>query len=120
MALAGGRIRNVAALGDGAPGGGVFSNFGLWPALAADDTVAFTASVDGGGSSVGVFSSGPRGAARLAGTGDPAPGGGRLVTLTLYPAVALSPGGSLTFAAAPSTTGEGVEGLYLVERPKAR
>src|SRR5207247_2446908 len=32
----GGRPRKVVALGDGAPGGGVFSHFGLWPALSAD------------------------------------------------------------------------------------
>src|SRR5881628_1418808 len=43
----GGRPRKVVALGDGAPGGGLFSHFGLWPALSADGAVAFTASVDG-------------------------------------------------------------------------
>lgn len=117
---AGGQTRSVAALGDPAPGGGVFSNFGLWPALAADDTVGFTASVDGGPSAVGVFTSGRHGTSRLAGVGDAAPGGGTFVTLTLYPAVEISPGGgTVAFAAAPSATGEGVEGLYLAERQPA-
>ena len=56
---------------------------------------------------------------RLAGVGDSAPGGGTIVTLTLYPVIYMSAGGSVTFAAAPSATGEGVEGLYLAERPRA-
>ena len=120
VVLVGGRTQSLVALGDPAPGGGTFSNFGFWPALAADGTVAFTASVDGARSAVGVFVKGPGGTARLAGTGDTAPGGGSLVTLTLYPAVAMSPTGAVTFAAAPSATGEGVEGLYLTERPKGR
>jgi hypothetical protein len=113
-------VRSVAAIGDRAPDGGTFSNFGPWPALAADGTIGFTASVDGGASGLGVFVSGPGGSARLAGVGDTAPGGGTLVTLTLYPVVSMSAGGTVTFAAAPSATGEGVEGLYLAERPRAR
>jgi len=120
LAFAGGRVRSVAAIGDRAPDGGTFSNFGHWPALAADGTVGFTASVDGGTSALGVFVSGSGGNARLAGVGDTAPGGGTLVTLTLYPVVSMSAGGTVTFAAAPSATGEGVEGLYLAERPRAR
>ena len=120
MALDGGRLRSVAAIGDRAPDGGTFSNFGLWPALAADGTIGFTASVDGGTSAVGVFVNGADGSTRLAGVGDTAPGGGTIVTLTLYPVVSIAAGGVVTFAAAPSATGEGVEGLYLAERPRAR
>jgi hypothetical protein len=120
MTVDGRGTRAVAALGDAAPGGGVFSNFGLWPALAADDTVGFIASVDGGPSPVGVFVNGPTGAARLAAIGDAVPGTGTLVTLTLYPVVAMSPGGTITFAAVPSATGEGVEGLFVLDRPSAR
>ncbi|HXJ77246.1 MAG TPA: choice-of-anchor tandem repeat NxxGxxAF-containing protein [Candidatus Methylomirabilis sp.] len=120
VTLGGGRVRSVATLGDPAPGGGTFSNFGLWPALAADGAVGFTASVDGGASPVGVFVSGPTGITRLVGIGDAAPGGGTFVTLTLYPAICISPTGVITFAAAPSATGEGVEGLYLVEQSQTR
>src|SRR5262245_55987201 len=58
MAVDGGRLRSVAAIGDRAPDGGTFSNFGLWPALAADGTIGFTASVDGGTSALGVFVNG--------------------------------------------------------------
>jgi hypothetical protein len=120
MALDDGRLRSVAGIGDRAPDGGTFSNFGLWPALAADGTIGFTASVDGGTSAIGVFVNGADGSTRLAGVGDMAPGGGTIVTLTLYPVVSIAAGGVVTFAAAPSATGEGVEGLYLAERPRAR
>ncbi|PWU19783.1 MAG: hypothetical protein C5B48_13185 [Candidatus Rokuibacteriota bacterium] len=118
VTLADGRPRSVAALGDTAPGGGTFSSFGLWPAVAADGTVGFTASVDGGTSPAGIFVSGSAGITRLASLGDGAPGGGTLVTFTLYPAISISAAGAVTFAAAPSAIGEGVEGLYVVERSR--
>src|SRR6266581_3515755 len=51
----GGRPRKVVAIGDAAPGGGVFSHFGLWPALSAGGAVGFTASVDRGVAEVAAF-----------------------------------------------------------------
>ena len=44
--------------------------------------------------------------------GDALPGGDRITTLTLYPVVSVSPHGHVTFAVAPTATGEGPEGLF--------
>ena len=106
-------VRKVAATGDGAPGGGTFSHFGPWPALDAAGTVGFVASVDAGPSPVGAFLAGSSGLSKVAAIGDPLPGGGTLATFTLYPVITLSPSVSFTFAAAPTATGQGVEGIYL-------
>jgi hypothetical protein len=108
-----GRLNNVAALGDTAPGGGTFSYFGLWPALSASGAVVFTASVDGGPSPVGVFLAEGAVSTRIASVGDTMPGGGKLATLTLYPVAAISPRGDVTFATAPTATGEGAEGIFI-------
>lgn len=110
----GGRPRKVVALGDGAPGGGVFSHLGLWPALSARGAVGFTASVDSGGVEVAAFLSTPQGIVRIGAVGDPLPGGGRLSSFGLYPVLALSPSGGASFATAPTATGEGVEGLFFL------
>jgi len=112
FAVDGGRARKVAAVGDSAPGGGTLSHFGPWPAVNAAGTVGFAASVDAGPSPVAAFVAGASGLAKIAGIGDPVPGG-TLATLTLHPVVSLSAPGSLTFAGAPSPTGEGIEGIYL-------
>jgi hypothetical protein len=109
-----GRPRKVAALGDPAPEGGSLSNFGPWPAIDASGGVGFAASVDGATSPVGVFVARATGMRRLAAIGDALPGSGKLATFSLYPLVAMSPRGSVTFATAPTATGEGTEGLYLV------
>src|SRR5437867_3789234 len=50
------RLRRVVGLGDAAPGGGVFSHFGLWPSLSAMGTVGFIASVDGASAPVAAMS----------------------------------------------------------------
>jgi len=113
FALDGGRVRKAAATGDAAPGGGTFSNFGPWPSLDAAGTVGFVASVDAGPSPIGVFLAGGSGLSRVAAIGDPLPGGGTLATFTLYPVIALSPSGALTFSTAPTATGQGAEGIYL-------
>jgi len=116
----GGRPRKVVALGDGAPGGGVFSHFGLWPALSADGAVAFTASVDGGGPPAGVFVATPTRIERLVGIGDGLAAGGRLASFGLYPIATISVAGDVTFATAPTATGEGVEGIFYSSRSKTR
>jgi len=105
-------VRKVAATGDPAPGGGTFSNFGPWPSLDSAGSVAFVASVDAGPSSVGAFLAGAA-MSKVAAIGDPLPGGGILATFTLYPVITSSPSGGLTFAAAPTPTGPGVEAIYL-------
>ena len=69
FAIQDGRTQAVARLGDEAPGGGRYSNFGLWPAITSKGAIAFTAAVDGGPSPViavrcGRRRSAPRGRCR--------------------------------------------------------
>src|SRR5439155_410460 len=116
----GATLSKVVAQGAPAPGGGIFSHFGLWPALSASGAVGFTASVDRGTAEVAAFVSGATGLVRLGAVGDALPGGGTLSSFGLYPALALSPSGGATFATAPSASGGGVEGIFLVPPARAR
>lgn len=113
-----GKVLKVALVGDAAPGGGTFSHFGLWPGLNARGTLAFIASVDGGPSPMAVFVGDAAVVERTTGIGDDLPGG-RLQSFGLYPLVAINNAGGVTFAAAPTATGEGVEGIFLTG-PDAR
>ena len=108
-----GRPRVIARLGDQAPGGGRFSNFGLWPAVGASGAIAFAASVDDGPSPVIVVRTAADGLRRVVGVGDTLPGGARIATLTLLPVVSVNTGGAVSFAVAPTATGEGPEGVFL-------
>ena len=116
----GGRPRKVVALGDGVDGSGVFSHFGLWPALSASGAVGFTASIDRGAAEVAAFISSPKGLVRIGAIGDPLPGGGTLSSFGLYPVLSLSPSGGATFATAPTATGEGIEGIFFAPPARAR
>lgn len=107
------RPRVVARLGDPAPGGGTFSNFGLWPAMNAGGRIGFAASVDGGPSPVVVVRAGPDGLQRVVGVGDALPNGARIASFTLLPVVSVGPGGAISFAVAPTATGGGSEGLFV-------
>ena len=107
------RPRVVAQLGDPAPGGGHFSNFGLWPAVGASGGIAFAGSVDGGPSPVIIVRTAADGLRRVVGVGDSLPSGGRIATLTLLPVVSINASGTVSFAVAPTATGEGPEGLFL-------
>ena len=109
-----GRLRKVVAAGDAAPESGVFSNFGLWPALAADGAVAFTASIDHGSAPLGIFVATNTGIVRVVAVGDALAAGGRLASFGLYPVVSVAPTGTLTFSTAPTATGEGVEAIFAV------
>jgi hypothetical protein len=113
FAIEDGRTRVVARLGDPAPGGGRFSNFGLWPAVSATGVIGFTASIDDGPSPVVVVLAGHDGLRRVVGVGDNLPGGPRIASLTLFPVVSVSPAGAVSFAVAPTATGEGPEGVVL-------
>jgi len=106
-------VRKVIALGERAPGGGTFSPFSLWPALAADGTVAFAAALDGSAVQVAVFMTSPRGMVRVVALGDEVGAGRRVGSLGLYPAVSLSPVGGVTFASTPGAE-TGTEGLFFV------
>ena len=114
------RVRRVAGLGDAAPGGGVFSHFGLWPSLSAAGAVVFAASVDGGASPVAVFAASRGAPSRAAGVGDALPGGGTLVSFGLYPFAAASGAGAVTFATAPDAVGAGAEGVFAIDPPSGR
>jgi hypothetical protein len=109
------RVRRIAGLGDAAPGGGVFSHFGLWPSLSAAGAIVFAASVDGGTAPVAVFVAGRGPAARVAAVGDALPGGGTLVSFGLYPFAATSSAGAITFATAPDAVGAGAEGIFAID-----
>jgi hypothetical protein len=113
FALEEGRPRVVAQLGDAAPGGGRFSNFGLWPAVSATGTIAFAASVDDGPSPVIVVRTSREGLLRVVGVGDQVPGGARIASLTLLPVVSVGATGAVSFAVAPTATGGGPEGVFL-------
>lgn len=113
-----GKVLKVAVVGDAAPGGGAFSHFGLWPGLNARGSLAFVASVDGGASPMAVFVGDPALVERITGIGDDLPGG-RLQSFGLYPLVAINNTGGVAFSAAPTATGEGVEGIFLTG-PDAR
>src|SRR5215468_2419863 len=109
------QLRKVAALGDPAPGGGVFSSFGFWPTLGSGGAVAFTASVDPGPPSTAVYVSGPVGLTKVAGIGDSLPNGATLESFGLYPTVTMGAGGHVTFTSAPTATGEGAEAIYIAD-----
>jgi hypothetical protein len=113
FAIEDGRPRVIARLGDAAPGGGRFSNFGLWPAVSARGVVAFAASVDEGPSPLIVARTAGDGLRRVVGVGDTLPGGARIASLTLYPVASVSAAGAVSFAVAPTATGEGPEGVFL-------
>jgi hypothetical protein len=113
FAIEDGRLRVVARLGDPAPGGGRFSNFGLWPTVGPTGVIAFAASVDDGPSPLIVARTAPDGLRRVVGVGDGLPGGARIASLTLFPVVGVNAAGAVSFAIAPTATGEGPEGVYL-------
>jgi hypothetical protein len=115
VVAADGRLRVVAALGNPAPGGGHYSHFGLWPALGRAGAVAFVASVDGGPApAVAVVVADHDAVRKVAGTGDAA-GGATIGSFGLFPVVAMSPNGTVTFAAAESATAPA--GIFRVDPP---
>ena len=114
FAIQEGRIRAVALLGDAAPGGGRYSNFGLWPAINASGTIAFTAAVDDGPSPVIAVRVAAEGSRRIVGVGDTLAGGARIASLSLLPVVSIGGGGEVSFAVAPTTAEAGPEGLFVV------
>jgi hypothetical protein len=113
FAIEDGRARAVARLGDAAPGGGTIEHFGLWPAVSPRSAIAFAASIEGGPSPMAILIADRAGLAQVVAIGDALPGGERITTLTLYPVVSVSAPGHVTFAVAPSATGEGPEGLFI-------
>lgn len=113
FALEDGRPRVVAQLGQAAPGGGRFSNFGLWPAMSVTGTIGFAAAVDEGPSPMIIVRAGRDGLERVVGVGDRVPDGARIASFTLLPVVSLGPSGAVSFAVAPTAAGPGPEGVFL-------
>jgi hypothetical protein len=113
FAVEDGRPRAVAQLGGPAPGGGRFSNFGLWPTIGSAGAIGFAASVDDGPSPVIVVRTAADGLRRVVGVGDALPDGSRIASLTRFPVVGVSPAGAVSFAVVPDPTGEGPEGVFL-------
>ncbi len=110
-----GRTRVVSRLGDPAPGGGTIAHFGLWPAVGPTGAVVFAASIESGSTSVAILLADASGLTRVVAVGDTLPGGDRIASLTLYPVVSVGPRGHVTFAVAPTATGEGPEGLFTAQ-----
>jgi hypothetical protein len=107
-----GRPRAVARLGDTAPDGGTIAHFGLWPALDSAGAAIFAASIEGGPTPVAILKADGTAFTRIAGVGDPLPGGGRVASFTLYPVVSVGPRGHVSFAVAPTAASDGPEGLF--------
>ncbi len=120
FAVEDGRSRAVSRLGDPAPGGGAIEHFGLWPAVGPRGAIAFAASIAGGPSPMAFLMADAAGLQQVVAVGDALPGGARITTLTLYPVVSVSPHGHVTFAVAPTATGEGPEGLFIAAPPRLR
>lgn len=110
-----GRPRAVARLGDPAPGGGTISHFGLWPALSPGGTAGFAASIEGSATPVAILLADGSALVRVVAVGDALPGGDRIATLTLYPVISMGSRGHVTFAVAPTASGEGPEGIFVAE-----
>lgn len=110
-----GRVRAISRLGDAAPGGGTIVHFGLWPAVGSGSDIAFAASIEGGPTPVAILLADATRVVQVVAVGDRLPGGDRISTLTLYPVVSVGPRGHVTFAVAPTSTGEGPEGLFAAE-----
>ena len=115
-----GRVRAVCRLGDPAPLGGTVAHFGLWPAVGATGAVTFAASIEGGPAPVTILQADAGGLTQVVAVGDALPGGDRIASLTLYPVVSVGPRGHVTFAVAPTATGEGPEGIFTAQPASVR
>jgi hypothetical protein len=89
--------RAVAARGQAAPGGGLYSSFGAWPAMSHTGELAFIAATDQGPGFDGVFLMNAAGkVTRVLAPGEPLMDGGKLTSLGLYPTVAVGSDGSVS------------------------
>jgi hypothetical protein len=109
----------VAAIGDAAPSGGAFAAFASWPAMSADGTVAFIASLDGGPGGLAVYRVGDDGKKRIAAIGDTLPQNGRISAFPLYPALAIGDNRAVTFVAIAERDGQRSDTLFYYGPPRA-
>jgi hypothetical protein len=104
--------RAIAARGHAAPGGGLYSSFGAWPAMSHTGEVAFVAATDQGSAFDGVFLMNAAGnVTRVVTPGDPVMDGGKLTSLGLYPTVAVASDGSVSLLGVVEHDGEGVNAV---------
>jgi hypothetical protein len=88
----------IAAVGESAPGGGIFSAFGPWPSLGSDNTVVFMAGIEAGPGPLALYAAGSLGLRRIAMVGDLLANGKVLQSFALNPVASAASNGALTFA----------------------
>ena len=99
--------RVIAARGQMAPGGGLYSSFGAWPAMSHSGELAFVAATDQAPAFDGVFLANAAGqVTRVVRPGDPLMDGGKLTSLGLYPTVAVASDGSVSLLGIVERDGE--------------
>ena len=99
--------RALAARGQAAPGGGVYTSFGAWPVMSHTGELAFVAATDQGSAFDGVFLMNAAGkVTRVVAPGDPLLDGGKLTSLGLYPTVAVASDGSVSLLGIVERDGE--------------
>lgn len=112
--VSGSGARLVAHIGETAPGGGRFANFGPWPALSPDGEIAFVASLDGGATPLALFLADGTGLQRVAAAGDPSPVG-RIASFGLYPTASISRRHTIAFTVASTAGTLGAEAILVAE-----
>src|SRR5258705_4671603 len=117
----GARVSKLAADGDPAPGGGVFSGFGRHPVPALNDggELAFAAAIAGAKAVEGIFVASPRGTRAVALAGSPAPDipSGTFASLDTP---AINDRGDVAFLATVRRGRESLEAIYLHSGGKSR
>ncbi len=99
--------QTIAVSGQPAPGGGVYSSFGAWPAMSHTGAVAFVASIDKGPVADGVFLMKADGkTARVLSSGEQLMDGGKLSSFGLYPTVAIASDDSVSLLGLVERDGE--------------
>jgi hypothetical protein len=99
--------RAIAVKGQPAPGGGVYSSFGAWPAMSHTGAVAFVAATEKGPVADGVFLMTAEGKmARILSSGEPLMDGGKLSSFGLYPTVAIASDDSVSLLGLVERDGE--------------
>ena len=103
-----GKLRKLAAAGDQVPGGGTLADFGT-PAINNKGVVAFSAVLERGQVSGGIFLTGTRSLTRVVGVGEKSPSGAML--LRVSERIAINDADSIAFGA--HLDGSGGEGMFL-------
>ena len=108
-----GQIRTVASVGRAASAASDFSALGLWPSLSDNGAVAFIAAAADSSGTPGLYLAESQQIKRRAVVGDTLPGGARLASFPLYPAVTSSPRGALAFEIHAESAGRSFEAVLI-------